>query len=305
MSARVAVVTPVHGRRAHLEAQRASLAPQLGPDVEHVVVAVDDRELCADLSARLTRELRAGHPPHTVCIGVPGDDDGLPVAAARNAGAGVALARGAEVLVFLDVDCLAGPGLVTGYRRAVLDEPDVVWSGPVTYLPPAPPDGYPLSDLAGLDDPHPGRPAPAPGQRLRNDSPELFWSLSFACSAAAWEHTGGFCEAYVGYGGEDTDFGQQILACGLEHGWLGDARAFHQWHPVSRPPVEHVDDIVRNAALFRARWGWTPMSGWLEQLAERGLVLRTTDGAWVRAPAGQTAVGSGSAAPPPADSPPT
>ena len=212
---------------------------------------------------------------------MPGDPLGLPIAAARNRGAEVATSRGADVLVFLDVDCLADPRLVAAYAEAVRDEPTTVWSGPVTYLDPPPAGGYDLSTLAELDDPHPARPAPAVGERVRGADPALFWSLSFACSADAWHRTGGFCEDYVGYGGEDTDFAQLVAAAGLDLGWVGAARAFHQWHPVSRPPVEHVDDIVRNVAIYRARWGVTPMLGWLEAFEERGLVRRTEEGRWL------------------------
>jgi hypothetical protein len=64
-------------------------------------------------------------------------------------------------------------------------------------------------------------------------------------------------------------------------GWIGDARAYHQWHPVSRPPVEHLDDIVRNAEIYRARWGTTPMLGWLEAFEDRGLVRRGERGRWL------------------------
>ena len=70
---------------------------------------------------------------------------------------------------------------------------------------------------------------------------------SFAVTRATWQRVGEFCEDYVGYGGEDTDFGRVLVGVGLGLGWVGSARAFHQWHPVSRPPVEHVVDIVRNA----------------------------------------------------------
>ena len=91
----------------------------------------------------------------------------------------------------------------------------------------------------------------------------------------------GGSDADTVYGGEDTDFAQLVAAAGLDLGWVGAARAFHQWHPVSRPPIEHVDDIVRNAAIYRARWGVTPMLGWLEAFEERGLARHTGEGRWL------------------------
>ena len=223
---------------------------------------------------------RCSRPRPGALASIPTTPLGLPLAAARNLGAEVALDRGATTLVFLDADCIADPRLVEAYTEAVHEEPDTVWSGPVTYLDPAPPGGYDLSHLAELDSPHPARPAPALGERMRGGDPDLFWSLSFACSAPAWRRTGGFCEDYVGYGGEDTDFGRVLVEAGLDLGWLGSARAFHQWHPVSRPPVEHVVDIVRNAEVFRRRWGTTPMLGWLRDFEQHGLVRRDDEGRW-------------------------
>ena len=260
-----AVVTVANGRHDHLVVQRASLAASSTPPDHHVVVAIDDSTLAA------TNGCSASLPSAPL---------GLPIAAARNRGAAVALDRGATTLVFLDVDCLADASLVEAYTHVVTDEPDTIWSGPVTYLDPPPVTGYDLTSLAALDSPHPARPAPAVGERVRDADPDLFWSLSFACSAAAWRRTGGFCEDYVGYGGEDTDFGRLVVRAGLDLGWVGSARAYHQWHPISRPPVEHVVDIVRNAEIFRGRWGTTPMLGWLLDFEERGLVRRDGHGEW-------------------------
>ena len=260
-----AVVTVVHGRGEHLARQRESLAASTVDAFEHVVVAMDDPALVASGGADAA---------------LPGARLGLPLAAARNRGADVALAGGARTLVFLDVDCLAHADLVGAYADVVADEPGTVWSGPVTYLDPPPPGGYDLSALRELDSPHPARPAPRPGERERGADPDLFWSLSFACSDTAWRRSGGFCEDYVGYGGEDTDFARVALVAGLDLGWVGAARAFHQWHPVSRPPVEHVADVVRNARIFHERWGEWPMLGWLEAFEERGLVVRDGDGRW-------------------------
>jgi N-acetylglucosaminyl-diphospho-decaprenol L-rhamnosyltransferase len=260
-----AVVTVVHRRHDHLARQRASLAAPGAAAADHVVVAIDDRVVAA---------------ADWCTASLPSTPLGLPLAAARNLGARVALERGARTLVFLDVDCLADPSLVEAYTEVVTEEPDTVWSGPVTYLDPPTADGYDLTSLRDLDSPHPARPRPAVGERLRGADPDLFWSLSFACSAEAWRRSGGFCEDYVGYGGEDTDFARVALGAGLDLGWVGAARAFHQWHPVSRPPVEHVVDIVRNAEVYRRRWGATPMAGWLEAFEERGLARRGDDGRW-------------------------
>jgi N-acetylglucosaminyl-diphospho-decaprenol L-rhamnosyltransferase len=264
----LAVVTLVHGRHEHLRRQQASLAVGGRLPDHHVVVAMGDPVLASQVSE------------HADWVALPAEPGRLPLAAARNAGAARALEFGAEVLVFLDVDCLVGPELVAGYERAVLDAPGTVWSGPVTYLP-ANLDERLLDRTWLLDDPHPGRPAPPPGVRQQNHDPALFWSLSFALSADAWRRGGGFHEEYVGYGGEDTDFALQVVDRGLLLGWVGDARAYHQHHPVSDPPTEHLDDILRNGEIFHRRWGRWPMEGWLRDFASMGLVRQVDDG-WVR-----------------------
>ncbi|GAB2870083.1 glycosyltransferase family 2 protein [Nocardioides pacificus] len=268
----VAVVTIAHGRHEHLELQQRSLTRSgQVPDV-YVVAAMDDPDLLG---------WRPPGAPAPRPVAVPGDPLGLPLAAARNAAVDAALAAGAEVVVLLDVDCVAAPGLVAAYAEAVRSEPDTVWSGPVTYLPPPPVGGYDLARLADLDAPHPARPDPGPGGRVRGADPDLFWSLSFAVHRDAWHRVGGFCEEYVGYGAEDTDFGRLVRTAGLDLGWVGDARAYHQHHPTQHPPVQHLDDILRNGALFHRRWGSWPMRGWLEEMAEMGLVVADGRG-WVR-----------------------
>ena len=143
--------------------------------------------------------------------------------------------------------------------------------GPVTYLPPAPAGGWTRRDLARLRHPHPARPDP-PAGTLRPGSPSQFWSLSFAVAAAAWRALPSFYEGYLGYGGEDTDFACSAAEAGADILFVGGADAFHQHHPVSSPPVEHLDDIVRNSAVFAQRHGQLPMGGWLDGFASRGLI---------------------------------
>ncbi len=150
------------------------------------------------------------------------------------------------------MDCVPGPTLLEGYARVAQD--GMLLCGTVAYLPPPPPDGYRLVGLEDLAPPHPGRPAPAEGQLLRGGDPRLFWSLSFALTAHTWNRVGGFCEGYTGYGAEDTDFAATASQRGVDLCWVGGAPAYHQHHPTNDPPVQHLDDILRNGALYKGRW---------------------------------------------------
>lgn len=262
---RTAVITIAHGRRDHLAAQQAALArSDRAPDVR-VVVAMDDDALRAEADV----------------VHVDRVDGALPLAAARNAGVARARELGAELLVLLDVDCLPDPALLDRYAAAA-DAVGGLLCGPVGYLPPAPTSGYPETGLRELSRVHEARPVPADREVLPADDPDLFWSLSFAVGVEDWDRVGGFCEDYVGYGGEDTDFGHSARRAGVPMHWVGGAWAFHQHHGPGGTPDQHLDDVLRNAGVFFDRWGCWPMQGWLDDLAARGLATRR-DGRWVRA----------------------
>ncbi|WP_209308843.1 galactosyltransferase-related protein [Blastococcus sp. CT_GayMR16] len=259
--------------------QRRGLRRSTAPVGSHVVVCMGD-PAAADVAAA-----RAGPPLAAVHVDVP--DSRLPLARARNAGAERAIESGADLLVFLDVDCVPAPGMVRRYVEcAGEDRAPRLLCGPVAYLPPPPPAGYDLDRLSELADPHPARPHPGENETLENGDPRLFWSLSFAVRPAVWERIGGFCEEYRGYGGEDTDFGQCAAAAGVRLDWTGGAVAHHQFHPVSDPPVEHVDDVVANARIFFRRWGWWPMSGWLTEFQRLGLAHFDPADGWRHGPSG-------------------
>ncbi|MFI6727007.1 galactosyltransferase-related protein [Streptomyces sp. R-74717] len=257
----VAVITVVAGRHRHLALQQRGLAASALPPDRYVVVALDD--------PGVPEVLRDRNPGADV-IHTGRDAGRLPLAAARNAGARHALDAGADLLVFLDVNCVPCSTLLD--RCAGTAEDGALLCGTVAYLPPPPPGGYRLVDLPRLAPPHPARPVPRDDEVLTGGDHTLFWSLSFAVTAATWRRVGGFCERYTGYGGEDTDFGRTAAAKGVDLWWIGGAPAYHQHHAVSRPPVEHLDDILRNGAVFRDRWGTWPMEGWLREFARLGLV---------------------------------
>lgn len=276
----VAVVTLVHGRHDHLRAQARSLADGTKRPDLWVVMAMDDEEILAVLRPEHVRtpvaaSIHVGHVERS-------EGGQLPLAAARNAAAVLAVNRGADVLIFLDVDCLVSTTLVEAYTdacqrlrtRGFGDGGPAVVCGAAHYLPPLPAGQqfYEAADLRSSHA-HPIRPvARASGELLREADLMLFWSLSFATSASDWLVVGGFDTAYVGYGGEDTDFAKRLGRLGGRLYWLGGAVAYHQYHEIEDPPRAHLVDIVRNANLFHERWGEFPMRGWLDAFEADGLI---------------------------------
>ena len=263
----VAVVSLCSTPRApHLLNQLAALAGHA--DVERIVVWIDDND---PPSMDADRILRVDRGPA-----------GLRLATARNTGATAAIASGAALIVFLDADCVPGADLLDRYRAAALAHPDAVLAGPVTYLPPGS-DASDRSALQRATAPHAARPNPPDRttQMAAADEYPLFWSLSFAMTVATWQRIGGFDEAYEGYGGEDTDFAFTLRNRGVPLVWVGGAHAYHQHHPTSSPPWQHLDDILRNGARFAQRWGEWPMTGWLRAFAEEGAV-KWDGSSWVR-----------------------
>jgi GT2 family glycosyltransferase len=286
VSPRTAVITIAHGRHEHLAGQLWGLARQVQPPDVIVAVAMDDPDIADVVAAH-------AQPDWDVALAsVASTPAGLPLAAARNAGARAAVGAGAQDLVFLDVDCIPSPTLVQRYAAVLAESAGapsgvgrpgpLVASGEVGYLPPVVhPEDYRHGGLAALARAHPARPTLRADEVRVADDLRLFWSLSFALGADDWDRLGGFCEDYVGYGGEDTDFGQRIGAADGTLLWVGGATAYHQHHPSESPPVQHVDAIVANANRFRDRWGWFPMEGWLERFAEMGLAEVDADtGDW-------------------------
>ena len=112
-----ALLTIVSGRHDHLRGQLLGLAASTVAPAWHVVAAMGDEEVRAVVDGT-----PAPAGTRRLVVDVPLEDDGeLPLARARNAAAAAALERGADLLVFLDVDCVPSPGLVAGYERAAGD----------------------------------------------------------------------------------------------------------------------------------------------------------------------------------------
>lgn len=264
----VSVITIVSNRAQHLRQLVAGLERSNERPDELVVVDMGSTDNPESVTA-----ICGAFPITTVGVDVA-QRAPLPLAAARNLGARTA---NHSTLLFCDVDCI--PSASTVDAHAVRVEPGVVVCGPVRYLERgwqlAADDLDPDSTLEDQSALHPARPGPL--DVVDDDQHELFWSLLFAVDRTTWNRLGGFDERYVGYGGEDTDLAMIARAGGVKMRWLPTGTAFHQWHPSSQPPVEHVSDIVDNANRFKSKWGWWPMHGWLQQFAERGLIIWQPD----------------------------
>jgi hypothetical protein len=128
-------------------------------------------------------------------------------------------------------------------------------------------------DLKKASKPHPARPKINSGLQKWEDY-AMFWSLCFGISKTNFIKIGGFDERYTGYGGEDTDFAFMAKDRGVDF-YLSDATVFHQPHTVYSPPVNHLNDIVKNSTAFKNKWGWWPMENWLNDFEEMGLIERS------------------------------
>lgn len=261
----VGVVVIVRDRLDHLARLLEGLRRQTLPPAEVAVVR---------MGGSSPMPLLAGSPTSwfVVDMDVP-DGTPLPLASGRNLGARTLTT---DAVIFLDVDCIPGAGLVDalGASAAV---GGALASAQVQYLPEGVPSHATQWTEGGLRRAgtfHPARPRVLHDTDLR---PELLWSLAIGLSMADFDHLDGFDDGYRGYGAEDTDLGFRADAAGMRLRMSRDARAYHQHHPTWDPPLAHVEDIVTNARRFHQRWGRWPMDGWLTGLTELGLVSWTPD----------------------------
>ena len=162
------------------------------------------------------------------------DDRGFGLARARNAGA---RAAAHDILVFLDADIVAAPGLVAaharwhhaiadaltlGFCRSVaaegIDADDIRVAGPAALFADRPGDPpWNAHHMAGTGE-----------MTARRD--DLFRAVAggnLGISRAFFEEAGGFDETFERYGGEDTEFGYRVQARG---GLLVPVRDAAGWH---------------------------------------------------------------------------
>ncbi|HET9510811.1 MAG TPA: galactosyltransferase-related protein [Sphingomonas sp.] len=254
----LSVCTLGSGRDAHLVNLVHGLNRQTIAPAELVIGVMQDRPY--DLP-------QTDFPVRQILLG----GGGIPLAAARNA---AARAASRPELAFLDIDCIPDPTLIADYTRLIAGR-DAVLMGEVQYLPAGATDaGVDFAHFATVGETHCDRAGPPTTALGDCTDYRCFWSLNFAMRRDRFLSLGGFDERYVGYGGEDTDFGRVAFTAGVPFYWTRGARAYHQHHAHHMPPVHHVESVVANARAFRDKWGEWTMPHWLRCFELMGLIAR-------------------------------
>lgn len=254
----ISALTIVRGRQDHLRSQWKGWQQSDQKPERWIIVGMDqDVELPGEDSSI-----------EIITDRIDGDGGSLPLARARNHAASLCES---DAMVFLDVDCIPAPSMLSILETAILDE-DRLWMGSPRYLSKNAAKGaWLMRDLESLAISHPLQPALAPAQRVASTEYEKFWSLCFGLRRKTFTKIGGFNESFAGYGGEDTDFAFAARLARVPFGFVG-AMAYHQYHSVCKPPLNHFDAIVRNAIQFHSRWQTWPMESWLNAFAELNLI---------------------------------
>jgi glycosyltransferase involved in cell wall biosynthesis len=184
---------PAHGRRDLVVRTLRSLARQDDPPGAEVIVVDDGAdpglgEHVAGLALEI--EVRVVHLP---------ENRGR--AAARNAGIAEA---GGDVVVFLDSDMEVAPEFLAAHAR-VHAEPDVVALGDIRTAAEVARGAFvEYIDSRGVKKIPDGRDIPR----------RYFMTGNSSVSRALLDRAGGFDEEFSEYGGEDTEMGYRLGACG-------------------------------------------------------------------------------------------
>ena len=144
------------------------------------------------------------------------------LAAGRNAG--IERARG-ELILFMDDDVLATPGLLSAHVRFHRAHPDAICRGVAI-------------NVESFDE------LPAPNYSPRNYSGAYFWTTNVSVPLALVERAGRFDERFREYGWEDLELGFRLRNMGVPSLLTPEAVVFH--HKPKLEPAQ-FDRVARQA----------------------------------------------------------
>jgi GT2 family glycosyltransferase len=233
----ISVVIPTFQRRAATQRALLALARQTVPAADYeVIVSIDGSE-------DGTREMVAGFPAPYALRAVWRPNQGR--AGACNAG--IRAARGALV-VLLDDDMEAAPGLLAAHQRAHAGAPARGVIGAVPVVPAQP--AQPLAEYvrAGFE------------RRLaklaRSDYSIQFYDVytgNFSIRRATLLEVGAFDDEFRHYGHEDYELALRLLRAGVELVYRADALAHHHYDKDFAAVARDSIGRGRNDVLFVAK----------------------------------------------------
>lgn len=211
MTPAISIIIPTHNRLPYLRKCLNALASQQIPQAEMEVIVVADG--CTDGTASALEAASHDFPLEVISQSASG------AAAARNRG--VAASR-APLLLFIDDDVIASPGLVKAHVSAQGAHERCVAIGP--YLLEKPGSGdYVREQLYRYWNRIFERLSRVDHQAHAGDV--MAGNLSMARST--FERAGGFDSRFVGCGVEDHEFGIRLLEVGARIVYLSEAHARH------------------------------------------------------------------------------
>jgi len=181
----------------------ALFAQDLDPNTYEIVL-VDD----GSTDGTYEKIIRGVRPPCALHV-VRQSNAGL----ARGRNAGIARARG-ELILFMDDDVLATPGLLSAHVRFHRSHPRAICRGAVINV----------ASFASL---------PPARYSWRNYSGAYFWTTNVSAPLAVVREAGGFDERFSEYGWEDLELGYRLRRMGVPSILARDALVYHYKPPAA------------------------------------------------------------------------
>ncbi len=226
----VSVVIPTYNRREQLVRVVDALAGQRDDDLFEVVVVSDGS---SDGTDDYLRSGTTAMPVHAVFQANAGP------ASARNAG--VNAARG-DLIVFIDDDVVAQPGLVEAHRRAHEDRPEIVVIGPMLTPPDVELSPWVAWEQAMLDKQY------VVLERVRNAHYRNFYTGNASLERRSFLDAGGFDPKFRR--AEDVELAYRLRVAGSDFLYCPSARSLHYAERSFESWIRNAYEYGRNDVIF-------------------------------------------------------
>ena len=268
------VIIPTHNRADILSETLHTLAGQSFPPAQLEVIVVDDGSTDDTEAVVRTRD----YPFRLIYERLEPKAEFCP---ARPRNHGLRAATG-EIVIFLDADVLAGPGLITRHmavhraKRRPKAAIGYTYAYPWTpeertqlAMNPPPPDRL-LDELPCLiaQDGACWRDGREPVYAASNDlvdhpAPwQLFWTNNASVPQLLALEIGGFDEDFVGWGEEDLEFAYRLYQQGVEFTPIRSAWGVHYPHPIN-DLEERQAQLQQNRRRLIGKHPGVPLEMWL------------------------------------------